>query len=588
MTALSAPSRDGAYVRHALARLQTPLDRIYARRHPGPLLRLMIRAMSPLTARMKPNDKWSLGVHAPSWMKVVREPAMLPLPASKRIFIFSLYRGQFSLDLPLAALLAWRGHRVTVGYLNKLGSPSKPPLVDHASARGYLADALGRIGPASDGRVTAINLADYADEAASVDWDHVRRQSEADARMAMARETIDGDDPEYRRLRAHYEKAGEHAQRCIIGFLAARRGDFDLGIIPNGATYESSHVCQVLRQFKLPFNTMEKFAFRRVRVLNHGDDFRTFVDLDELWKNRESLGFVGAYRDFAAARAMQLMDERRRSSTTTWAWSLQKTPAQDVGTALADAGVKSGQPFALVCTNVPWDAGYDKLCRFFPSMRAWLVETVRTLLSTDLHVVVRCHPGEASYYGGNERSDENLAAAGLLKSDKITVIPGEKRTNTYGLMEQCKFGSVFSSTTGLEMAMMGRRVIVGADVYYRERGFTVDIADANDHASKLLSMAREPRSLDIAPNQATDARLFHFLLHYALQWPYAYDKGGDAQVLTPVELVRSGKVASILQTLDALATTPNEFHSRIASYLSVQNCRHLPMPGDEPTRWSGQ
>jgi hypothetical protein len=217
-------------------------------------------------------------------------------------------------------------------------------------------------------------------------------------------------------------------------------------------------------------------------------------------------------------------------------------------------------------------------------MRKWLVHTVRILIErTDLQVVVRAHPGEAAYYGGKERSDVNLAEAGFVPGERLIVIPGEAPVNTYGLMERCKFGIVFSSTTGLEMAMMGKRVVVGADVYYGGRGFTTDVKDVADYDAHLMELAAARSSLQLSEQQSDDAALFHFMLHHVMQWPYPWHKGGEAAALTPEYLVCSGSIDKYLPTIDALALPAGEFRARLTEFLSVENCRHLPRPDKNET-----
>lgn len=562
-----------------LGRCKLLVDRFYVERHPGRLERALIRFAAPVVRRMAPNDRWSLPVHAVSWMSVVQAPPALPREQPRRILIFCLYRGQFSIDLPFAALLAWRGHHVTFAYIPKLRSPIKSPLADHPSAKEYLKSALFGVAYASGGRISVVDLTEFEDLEAPIDEPFLQRQTMSDCVMRLQRESIDASSSEDAESLAYYRDSGAAAQKMAWGFLSERRGDFDLAIVGNGTTFEPANVCNVLRRCGIPLNTYEKFAFRNVRVMNHGDDFRSFHDLDLVWDRRIELGYTGAFRDFAAAKARTLVDARRRSSTATWAWALQRSPEQDTDDALRDAGVDALKPFILICTNVPYDAGYDKLCRIFPSMREWLVHTVRLLLDrTDLQVVVRAHPGESAHYGGHERSEDNLAAAGLLPGPRLIVIPGAKPTNTYGLMERCKFGVVFSSTTGLEMAMTGKRVVIGADVYYGRRGFTVDVEDKDDYDERILELACAAVEPKLSKAQADDAALFHFLLHYAMQWPYPWHKGGEAGAVTPNKLVRSGNILRYLPMIDALATPQAEFQKHLGRYLSVAQCCHLPKP----------
>jgi hypothetical protein len=396
--------------------------------------------------------------------------------------------------------------------------------------------------------------------------------------MRLKRESLDPNVQEDAETLQLYKAMGVATQRMAWNYLHPRRDEFDLAIIGNGTTFEAANVCNVLRRLNISFNTYEKFAFRNVRVMNHGDDFRSFRDLDAVWHNRNELGFQGSYREFAAAKALELVDGRRRASRVQWAWALQSNPEQTANDAIRDAGINLDLPYALVCTNVPFDAGYDKLCRIFPSMRSWLIHTVKILLDrTDLQIVVRAHPGEAAHYGGKERSEDNLATAGFIENPRLIVIPGSKGTNTYGLMERCKFGIVFSSTTGLEMAMLKKRVLVGADVYYSRRGFTVDADDVESYDKELLRLADAVDNA-LPSESATDAALFHFFIHYVMQWPYPWHKDGDAGALPPTEVVRRDAMRRYLQMLDALATPAEEFHDRLREFLSVERCEHLPRP----------
>ncbi len=551
-------------------------DRVYAHRHPGPLGRAVIGALRPLTIGTV-NDRWSLGVHLPRWLETAHAPPFLPLPSGKRIFMFCAYRGQFSHDLALACLLAWRGHRITFGYLPKLRSPSKRPMEDHGSAVPYLHALLDPVARLTGGKIRCIDLSAAVRGDEPIDDAFVKKQSVGDVVMALKRETLDMAAPEVAGFFRYYTAIGEAAQRAARRHFAAHAADYDLCLVANGSTFEGAHFCQVAREAGIPLNTYEKFAFRDVRVMNHGDDFRAFHDLDLAWRLRGAAGYTDQpFFSRAVARARRLIDERRRSSTATWAWKLQAAPEQSADQALRELGLAPDLRFALVCTNVPYDAGYDRLTRFYPSMRAWLVETVRRLLErTDIHVIVRAHPAESAHYGGHERSEDNLAAAGLLNHPRLTMIPADRAINTYGLMERCHFGAVFSSTTGLELAMLGKLAAVGADVYYRGRGFTVDSESATEYADNLVEIANRQGRPALEEQQRADAAMFHFILHFVMQWPYPYDKPSSVVRRPPQDLVRDPALRAYLPTLDVLALTREEWEEGALGYLAAAGDNHV-------------
>lgn len=560
-------------------RVESYPGRYYDKRHPGSLGRWLVALTQPLVARLTPNDKWSLGAHLPYWLQALDIPPLQPLPPSKRIFMFCAYRIQFTQDFMIAILLAWRGHKITFGYLPKLQSPIKKPLQDHPSAKPYLASVLGQVEKWSCGRIRCIDLSDEPASDHALDEAFIASQVKSDVVMCLLRETLDMEDPETLKAWAYYEGQARQAQKIAWSHLSRRRAQYDLCVIANGTTFEGAQFCRVSRALGIPVNTFEKFAFRNVRVMNHGNDFRTFNDLELAWNRRSELGYhTEPFYRFATARAARLLDERRRSSKETWAWTLQSAPLQSTDEAIRAAGIETAKPFVLVCTNVPYDAGYDGLLGLFSSMREWLRETVRYLLEdTGVHVVVRAHPGEAAHYGGKERSEDTLAE--FLDHERLTMIPGGKTVNTYGLMERCKFGVVFSSTTGVEMAMMGKVVLVGASVYYAKKGFTIDSTNRQQYFDSLFSLAALAAQPMLEEAQRREACLFHFLLHFIMQWPYPYDKPSSVQQLPPDKLLRSPDMRRYLPFLDALALSETEWQERSPDFISADGSNHIPVAG---------
>jgi hypothetical protein len=558
-----------------LGLLQAPLDRRFALRQPGPLARRLIALAAPLVRHMAPNDKWSLGVHAAYWMRAVAEPKLLPCPPPKRLLLFAAYRNQFTLDVSLAALLAWRGHHVVLGYLPRLGSPIKPPLDDHHEAQRYLAAAFRRMERASGGRVQAVDLTAFEAEGADPEAWFVERQSLADSVMRLRLESVDPSLPDHAEALRHYRKRGVAAYRAASGYLARHRGDLDVVLVPNGMSFEPAYVAEAATRAGLALVTFEKFAFRYTRVVTHGGPIFTFHDLGRIWERRAELGLEsGELRSAAVAKGREILDERRRSSTRHWAWKYQAAPDQSDEEALRGAGLDPSQPFLLVCTNVPYDAGYYQFTRLFGSMREWLVESVRFLLrETETTVVVRVHPGEALHYKGNESSVTNLVQAGLAGHPRLHTIGPEVAVNTYPLMAACRAGVVFSSTTGIEMAMLGRPVVVGADVYYARRGFTRDCATREDYFGALRSAAAQDAPDEERQRTAEAAALFYYVLHFIQQHPYGYDKGGDLNRCPPHRLVGTEAVKPMLPFLDTITQTPDEFERELVRLYGTSDGR---------------
>jgi hypothetical protein len=540
------------------------IDPLFARRHPGPLTRRVVRTFAPLVRKLQPNDKWNLEAFLEDWRKILDVPTIAPLPKSKRIFIFSCYRGQFTRDLIMAMLLAWRGHRVTVGYLPKLQSPIKHPLEDAKGAGEYLGAVLGRVGALTGGRVTCHDLGAMPIGTESPDEAYLASQSRADTVMAVRRERLDPRDPEVDRASAYYCALGERTYRLALSYFRSKRDCFDLVVLANGAAFENGYFCRAARDLGLPVNTHEKFAFSKVVVITHGDAFFHFSDLDLVWKRRRELGLLDEpMRGLIRDKAWHLLDQRRTSTGRAWGWQYQKgRPSQRAEELLGRLGVEA-DGFALVCPNVPFDAGYEGWLTVFPSMRQWLTETVAHLLrDRALPIVVRAHPAETRAGYGREKIATILAEAGL-SDPRIIVVPGDGDINTYDLMGLCRFACVFASTTGVEIAMHGKPVIAGANVYYARCGITVPAANRGDYFAALSGLMERPsRNLS---QTADDAAMVYFLFHHLLQWRFPYDKPSQISALPLRLLAANPEIANFVETLDVLAMTREEFGAALAA-----------------------
>ena len=73
-----------------------------------------------------------------------------------------------------------------------------------------------------------------------------------------------------------------------------------------------------------------------------------------------------------------------------------------------------------------------------------------------------------------------------------SVVGADDLTSSYPLMEASDFGLVYTSTTGLELALSGTPVVVCGDVHYRHKGFTVDVSSPGEFVDALDRLLVDP------------------------------------------------------------------------------------------------
>ena len=283
-----------------------------------------------------------------------------------------------------------------------------------------------------------------------------------------------------------YLKEGIRTLKNYKGYIKSLNIKPDLILIPNGSTFDTNHLVYFTKKSNLQFNCWDKFSFRETRMLNHDGHVREFTDIDFIWSLLNNNQFMKSNDyDHYCSIAMKNLNLRKSGSTKNWVTKTQLNVNQ------FKKNVNFKRKTILICSNVPFDAGYDKIITIFPSMGEWLVKTVQYLSSNykEIDIIVRAHPDEGRYKA--KTTTKSLIEDSIKNKANIKIFSG-LGINTYDLIEKMHLGIVFSSTIGLEMAMLGKKVLLGSEVYYAKKGFTIDPKNSNDYF-KLLDFHINPK-----------------------------------------------------------------------------------------------
>jgi hypothetical protein len=164
---------------------------------------------------------------------------------------------------------------------------------------------------------------------------------------------------------------------------------------------------------------------------------------------------------------------------------------------------------AVLFSNLTWDSAVIGQEVAFASLQEWLAAAIRIFAARPEHdLIVRIHPAEVKLPGKQTREPlaDFLAAEFPDLPPNVRVIGAADPTSSYPLMEAADVGLVFSSTTGLELALHGTPVVVAGRPHYRDKGFTVDVSTPDEFEHRLDAVLSDPRAaapdLDLARRYA--------------------------------------------------------------------------------------
>lgn len=167
-------------------------------------------------------------------------------------------------------------------------------------------------------------------------------------------------------------------------------------------------------------------------------------------------------------------------------------------------------------TNLTWDTAVIGRDVAFPDIRDWLSATIEAFARRPQHeLVVRVHPSEQALPGKVTR--DSLAAFVSERFPRlppnVTLVPPTDLSSSYPLMDRSALGLVYTSTTGLELALTGTPVLVAGQTHYRGKGFTHDATDPADFERRLDEILADPAAH--RPDVETAREYAHFFFFRA-------------------------------------------------------------------------
>lgn len=464
-------------------------------------------------------------------------------PAGKKIFIFATLHYWIEHAALVGMALAAQGHKVTLGYLPYADWQNDINRFDLRRQNAYARKVLEEARPLMDS-VSFISVrAPYtplpADLAAAV-----QEVSTYDAQYTLQVEEID---PQSEIYKLRFNRNREIAQ-AVLAYLRQNRPD--VVIVPNGTIQELGVVYRVARHLKLPAVTYE-FSDQRQRIWLAYNSEVMRQDTAKLWEACKDQPL----REDQLERMRSLMMARQRASMwENFARLWQGKPAEGGEQARRKLGLDQ-RPVVLLATNVLGDSLTLGRQVFSKSMAEWISRTVQYFIGRpDVQLVIRVHPGEVLTHGQSMADVVQQVLPRL--PDNIRLIRASDEINTYDLIEVADVGLVYTTTVGLEMAMMGLPVVVAGQTHYRERGFTYDPDSWVTYFKLLGHILENPAEYRLSREQVNQA------------WQYAYRFFFDYPQPFPWHLVRLWEDYQNTDLKTALTGSESEGYRRSFRFLA--------------------
>jgi len=218
------------------------------------------------------------------------------------------------------------------------------------------------------------------------------------------------------------------------------------------------------------------------------------------------------------------------------------------------------RPVVLLATNVLGDSLTLGRQVFSQTMAEWIERSVEYFSRRpDVQLVIRIHPGEILTHGPSMVDVVN----GVLPElpEHIHLVGPRDKVNTYDIIELADLGLVYTTTTGMEMAMSGVPVIVAGVTHYKGNGFTIAPLTYGEYFAKLDQILADPGRYKLSQTQIDQAwhYAYCFFFEFSLPFPWRLVQMWDDVKDRPIPYVLGEGMGKYRNTFDYLTGKPIEW-----------------------------
>ncbi len=178
---------------------------------------------------------------------------------------------------------------------------------------------------------------------------------------------------------------------------------------------------------------------------------------------------------------------------------------------------ESARPKVVLFSHINWDGVCDYAPMVYETFNEWILDTLRAVATLEeADWVIKIHPAEE--WENPETGTKNLIEKHFGQLPKhIKVMSASESVNPRAVFDDADVGVTVFGSAGLELALLGKPVILAGRAHYSGLGFTLDSSTKEEYRVLLKSAARA-KPLD--SKQTERARKYAYLYFLARQLPF--------------------------------------------------------------------
>lgn len=186
--------------------------------------------------------------------------------------------------------------------------------------------------------------------------------------------------------------------------------------------------------------------------------------------------------------------------------------------------IRADKPLWGIMCHINWDAVSDYSPMTYPSFDDWIIDTVKIISKIDsVDWIIKVHPAE-SWDNPATGVQVLLEKHFPTLPDHVRIIKAEEEINPLDFFQMIDGGVTVYGTSGLELTLQGKPVILAGEAHYGDKGFTYDGLTPASYRD-LLERASTFKKL--TEDQLESARIYAYCYFLQRQIPFPVVKDPD-------------------------------------------------------------
>ena len=156
--------------------------------------------------------------------------------------------------------------------------------------------------------------------------------------------------------------------------------------------------------------------------------------------------------------------------------------------------------------NIEWDSTASAVPCIFKDTEEWIIETISFILAkSSASIMVREHPGKNIFSKKyNFEKYNEIIETHFSNNPRVVFVSATDKVNTYKQVKKSKVVLPYSSTIGIEAAILGKKVVMCTDSYYSDIDIIKKGKSKRDYFKQILYILNSDNNESFAECELID------------------------------------------------------------------------------------